>query len=77
MKAGSGKLDVMTGPFENARFVTGACEEKGVMESKRMSARVNILKVFRCFLIGRVAGRQRFVELLASEWCPLYHKTSL
>ena len=38
MKAGSGKFDVMTGPLENARFVTGACEEKGVIESKRRSA---------------------------------------
>ena len=45
MKAGSGKLDVITGPFENARFVKGACEEKEVMESKRISASVNMLKV--------------------------------
>lgn len=37
MKAGSGKFDVMTGPFENARFATGVGDEKGVMESKRRS----------------------------------------
>ena len=38
MKAGSGKFDVMTGPFEKARLVRGACEDKGVMESKKRSA---------------------------------------
>lgn len=45
MKAGSGKFDVMTGPFENARFVKGACEEKEVIESKRRIAWMNMLKV--------------------------------
>ncbi len=44
MKAGSGKLDVMTGPFENARFVRGACEEKGAKERERRSAWKNIMQ---------------------------------
>ena len=35
INAGSGKLEMMTGPLETARFVTGAWEDKGVMESKR------------------------------------------
>ena len=37
MNAGSGKADVMAGPFEKARFVRGADSEKGVRTRERKS----------------------------------------
>lgn len=35
MKAGSGKLEVMTGPGEKARFVKGNWEEKAMRAERR------------------------------------------
>ena len=51
MKAGSGKSDVMTGPLEKARFVTGAWDEKGVKESKRRSAWENMMRAFKALCV--------------------------
>ena len=68
MKEGSGKLAVMTGPSENARLVKGACEEKGVKESKRRSAWENILK--KCVQLGKVI-KTIFCILMLRD-APLY-----
>ena len=54
MKAGSGKSDVMTGPFEKARFVTGAWDEKGVRESSRRSAWESMMRVRKGLCVERV-----------------------